>query len=69
VYGTSIKSLTFYVYDQWGEMMFKSNSQASGWDGTFKGTNQPVGVYVYYVQATMNDGKQIMKKGTITLLR
>jgi gliding motility-associated-like protein len=69
VYGTSIKSLTFYVYNQWGEMIFKSDSQASGWDGTFKGTNQPVGVYVYYVQATMNDGKQIMKKGTITLLR
>ncbi|WP_216846799.1 gliding motility-associated C-terminal domain-containing protein, partial [Mucilaginibacter sp. L196] len=69
VYGTSIKSLTFYVYNQWGEMIFKSDSKASGWDGTFKGTNQPVGVYVYYVQATMNDGKQIMKKGTITLLR
>ncbi|WP_461449492.1 Ig-like domain-containing protein [Mucilaginibacter sp.] len=69
VYGTSIKSLNFYVYNQWGEMIFKSNSQASGWDGTYKGTNQPVGVYVYYAEAVMNDGSKVMKKGTITLLR
>jgi gliding motility-associated-like protein len=58
VYGTSISSLTFYVYNQWGEMIFKSDNKATGWDGTYKGTNQPVGVYVYYVQATMNDGNR-----------
>jgi len=69
VYGTSIKSLKFYVYDQWGEMIYSSLSQSSGWDGTYKGTKQPVGVYVYYLDAVMNDGQHIKKKGTITLLR
>ena len=69
VYGTSIKSLNFYVYNQWGEMIFQTNSKSAGWDGTYKGTNQPVGVYVYYVEAIMNDGTHLMKKGTITLLR
>jgi gliding motility-associated-like protein len=69
VYGNTIKSLTFYVYNQWGQMIFKSTSKTSGWDGTYKGTLQPVGVYVYYVEAVMNDGHQLMKKGTITLLR
>jgi gliding motility-associated-like protein len=69
VYGTSISSLNFYVYNQWGEMIFQTNSKSTGWDGTYKGTNQPVGVYVYYVEAVMNDGTHLMKKGTITLLR
>ncbi|MEO6498227.1 MAG: gliding motility-associated C-terminal domain-containing protein, partial [Mucilaginibacter sp.] len=64
-----IKTLVFYVYDQWGEMIFRSNNQASGWDGTYKGTVMPVGVYVYYVEAIMLDGQKQNKKGTITLLR
>ncbi|MDN3550333.1 gliding motility-associated C-terminal domain-containing protein [Mucilaginibacter aquaedulcis] len=69
VYGNAVKSLTLSIYDQWGELQFKSTNKASGWDGTYKGTNQPVGVYVYYVEATMNDGQVVKKKGTVTLLR
>jgi gliding motility-associated-like protein len=69
VYGNTIKSLTLSIYDQWGELQFKSTNKASGWDGTYKGTNQPVGVYVYYIEATMNDGQVVKKKGTVTLLR
>jgi gliding motility-associated-like protein len=69
VYGEDIKNLHLWVYDQWGELQFQSTSQANGWDGTYKGRAQPVGVYVYYVEATTNDGRMITKKGTITLLR
>lgn len=69
VYGTNIQSLTFTVYDQYGEMIFRSLSQSSGWDGTYKGMKEPVGVYVYIVEAKMNDGNTVKKKGSITLLR
>ncbi|HTD98544.1 MAG TPA: gliding motility-associated C-terminal domain-containing protein [Mucilaginibacter sp.] len=69
VRGGTIKSLKFYVYDQWGELLYTSLNQQSGWDGTYKGTKEPVGVYVYYVEAIMNDGHQVNKKGTITLLK
>ncbi|HWZ35227.1 MAG TPA: gliding motility-associated C-terminal domain-containing protein, partial [Mucilaginibacter sp.] len=64
-----IKKVSFWIYDQWGELLFKSDTQGSGWDGTYKGRAQPVGVYVYYMEATMNDGQAITKKGTVTLLR
>ncbi|MFI5158278.1 MAG: gliding motility-associated C-terminal domain-containing protein, partial [Sphingobacteriales bacterium] len=69
VHSQGIKSMAFYIYDQWGEMLFESTSQAVGWDGSYKGKQQPVGVYVYYVKALMNDGHQLTKKGTITLLK
>ncbi|WPU93550.1 gliding motility-associated C-terminal domain-containing protein [Mucilaginibacter sabulilitoris] len=69
VHSENIKTLNFYVYDQWGELIFTSNNQANGWDGFYKGTREPVGVYVYYLKATMNDGQQLTKKGSITLLR
>jgi gliding motility-associated-like protein len=69
VHAPNIKSLKFYVYDQWGELLFTSVNQQNGWDGTYKGTVEPVGVYVYYLEAIMNDGQKVNKKGTITLLR
>jgi gliding motility-associated-like protein len=69
VHGEGIKSIAFYVYDQWGELIFTSTDKNKGWDGYYKGTREPVGVYVYYVKAVTNSGLQLNKKGTITLLR
>lgn len=69
VHSESIKSLSFYVYDQWGELLFTTTDINKGWDGYYKGTREPAGVYVYFVKAIMNDGAQLNKKGTITLLR
>ncbi len=69
VHSEGIKTMKFSVYDQWGEMIFSTSNLTDGWDGTFKGTKEPVGVYVYYVSAVMNNGQQVSKRGTITLLR
>jgi len=69
VHSESIANLKFYIYDQWGELLFTSTSIQNGWDGTYKGKKEPVGVYVYYLQAVMNDGTVVNKKGTITLLK
>jgi gliding motility-associated-like protein len=69
VHGNSIQSMNFHIYDQFGELIFTSTSLSVGWNGTYKGTMQPVGVYVYYVQAQLYNGQNITKKGTITLLK
>jgi len=69
VEGTDIQSLKFSIYDQWGELLFTSTDMENGWDGTYKNTKEPVGIYVYYLEAVMNDGQNIKKKGTITLLK
>jgi len=69
VHNENIKTLKFYVYSQWGELLFMSQSQQNGWDGTFKGKAEPAGVYVYYVEITLTNGEKVNKKGTITLLR
>jgi gliding motility-associated-like protein len=65
----SIKTLKFYVYSQWGELLFSSTDLNAGWDGTYKGAKEPVGVYVYYLTAQMLNGNEVSKKGTITLLK
>ncbi|PUZ26800.1 gliding motility-associated C-terminal domain-containing protein [Chitinophaga costaii] len=69
VYGQSIASLHLIIYNQYGQVIFESKDQSNGWDGTHSGQKQPAGVYVYALQATLTDGSQATRYGTITLIR
>jgi len=69
VYGNIIQSMRMQVFNQWGEKVFESTDKNSGWDGSYKGRQQPVGVYVYAIRITTTSGNVIDKKGSITLIR
>jgi gliding motility-associated-like protein len=68
-YGSAVAKFNLRVYNQWGEFIFESQDLGRGWDGTYRGSLQPNGVYVYYIDVTFNDGTSKIVKGTITLLR
>jgi gliding motility-associated-like protein len=64
----------FMIYDRWGEIVFSANNvnlnnPMAGWDGTFK--NQPLkpDVYVYVMDAQCGNGKRVLKRGDVTLIR
>ncbi len=67
--GTIFKKLQFKVYNNWGEVIFVSDAQSMGWDGKYNGVEQPVGVYVYTVEGTTENDKEIKVSGDVTLLR
>jgi gliding motility-associated-like protein len=69
VYGYTIQSLRFSVFNQWGEKIFESANQATGWNGNYNGKPQPSGVYMYVCQITYRDGTTEVKKGSINLVR
>jgi gliding motility-associated-like protein len=69
VMGFGIVHLTFRIYNRWGQQVFESNSQYIGWDGTYRGTLQPMDVYGYTLEAEYSDGTRATKKGDITLIR
>lgn len=69
VYGGPFRNLLLNVYNNWGELIFTSSNQQTGWDGTYKGVEQPIGVYVYTVVATTEQGETIKLSGDVTLLR
>jgi len=69
IYGSSIKDVTMRIYNQWGELIFESQNIQNGWDGTWKGRPQAVGVYVYLAQVTFYNNVKIKRKGTINLIR
>ncbi|MBY0427365.1 MAG: gliding motility-associated C-terminal domain-containing protein, partial [Cytophagales bacterium] len=66
-----IKSLKeFKIYNRFGEKVFDGGNNLDAiWDGTQNGQPSPVGSYVYYVVAGTNYGKDIAKKGQLTLIR
>ena len=57
------------IYNRWGQQIYISNDLSKGWDGTYKGSGVPEGVYVFVITGTGVDGSSINSKGTVTLIR
>jgi gliding motility-associated-like protein len=59
----------FNVYNRWGQLVFSTKQRNSGWDGSYNGTVQQGGAYVYMTQGKDITGKIIYRKGTVVLIR
>jgi gliding motility-associated-like protein len=59
----------FRIYNRWGNKVFETTDIDAGWDGTYNDKPQPMGVYVYTIEAISSTGKPFKKNGTVTLLR
>lgn len=57
------------VYNRWGLLVYESSNIDEGWDGNYKGEPQPMGVYVYTIEAVTKAGKKVSKQGNVTLIR
>jgi gliding motility-associated-like protein len=61
----------FEIYNRWGEKIFLSDG-VKGWDGTYKQTNSPEGVYFYGIEVeTISNNVKFMHRfsGEFYLLR
>ena len=65
-----IRSLQFFrVYNRWGQLLYSTNEMNMGWNGFFRGKEQPPDTYVWTVSGTDFTGNMITKKGTVVLIR
>jgi gliding motility-associated-like protein len=69
VYGSSIAKIEVSIFNQWGELVYKTTDISKGWAGAYKGVEQPAGVYIYTAKLEMLDGQQIIRKGAVNLIR
>jgi len=67
--GNCFETFDLSIFDRWGEVVFRSTDQHVGWDGRFNGKPMNTAVFAYVFNATLTNGKQVSKKGNITLLR
>jgi gliding motility-associated-like protein len=69
VYGKCIQSMTFSIFDRWGEKVFETSDPTQCWDGIFRGEMMNTAVFAYYLKATLITGETVTKKGNINLIR
>lgn len=62
------------IFDRWGSMLFankdfRPNDPAAGWDGTDRGEPVNPGVFVWWAEVELIDGRSIEIHGDVTVLR
>ena len=66
--GQYYKLHDFRIFNRFGQVVYETIKPGDKWDGTFDGVCQDLGVYFWYIIYEC-DGKQIFKKGDVTLIR
>ena len=65
---------SFSIFDRWGERVFEDfnfqpNDPAHGWDGHFRGDLLNPAVFVYVAEIELIDGRLLLYKGDVTLVK
>ncbi len=68
VYGNGFKYFDLNIFNRWGEKVFETEDQGSGWDGRYKGTLVSPGIYSYILKVIFLNGRTVDTKGTITVI-
>jgi len=64
------KLVDFSVFNRWGTLVYRNTTDATkGWDGTYNGVPQDMGVYNYVIVISRVDGTNKIYKGNVTLIR
>jgi gliding motility-associated-like protein len=65
---------SFSIFDRWGEMVFQDynfqpNDPAHGWNGRLRGELLNPAVFVYVAEIELIDGRLLLYKGDVTLVK
>jgi len=71
VLNKNITKVDLQVFNRWGEKVYETEDiDDRGWDGTFKGMKQDMGVFVWQCQYQFtNSSKLLTASGNVTLVR
>lgn len=58
-----------YIYNRWGEVIFKTEDIQEGWDGRYHSNYVKSGVYVYHILYSSAEGKYFEKRGSVTVVK
>ena len=68
-YPAFIKNFDMQIFNRWGQIIFRSDNPYKGWDGSFNGTKQPAGNYVWTILLTDVNGNSKRYKGSVLLIQ
>ena len=65
----AVKQFEMKIFNRIGELVYRSNNVTDGWDGTYKGSLQSPGVFVWLIDIVYIDNHNRSLKGSVTLIR
>ena len=66
----SLTSFEIKIFNRWGALVFSSEDQLFGWDGTFKKEKVSSGLYTYFIiYKSIYKNEPVIEKGGIMVLR
>jgi len=75
VQGNCFKTFSLKIFNRWGEKVFSaeggpaSGGEIPGWNGIFRGELLNTGVFAFELSGTFSSGKELLRKGNISLIR
>ncbi|MFK8038244.1 MAG: PKD domain-containing protein [Crocinitomicaceae bacterium] len=70
ILGSGFEAIDFTIYNNWGRVLYHTEDvNDKGWDGTFEGEPQPMGVYVYKAWVKNVYGEEIEISGDATIIK
>jgi gliding motility-associated-like protein len=69
IVGLHIQNTKILISDRWGREVYNSTDTKQGWDGTTNGIEREMGVYAYTVWVKLDNGREKMYHGNVTLMR
>jgi gliding motility-associated-like protein len=70
IYSNNILRANLSIYNRWGEKIYHTDvPHHIGWNGVYQSDVQASGIYFYYLDITYLDGRRIVKKGEVNLVR
>ncbi|MCB0768623.1 MAG: gliding motility-associated C-terminal domain-containing protein, partial [Flavobacteriales bacterium] len=65
---TDVALYELSIINRWGQVFWTTNDPREGWDGTAGGQPVPMGVYAYYCKYRNGSGREVERRGTVTML-
>jgi len=66
---TSLENFTFTIFDRNGMVLFTTHDEYQKWDGTAKGIDVPIGVYVYVIDIKEHMFEPYQLRGSVQVVR
>lgn len=71
IFGTAVSSITFAIYNRWGEVIFYTEDKNATWDGTINGADAPAGTYIWKTiyRSAFESNNVIEETGSLVIVR
>ena len=64
-----MKQFSLQIYTRFGDLIYRTEDQNQGWDGTYNGEEMPSVTYIYKLEATDELDKKYNNTGQLLLIR